>query len=876
MAQLLISFAVSYILTRLSQQDGPRLSNLASFSADYGATIPKIFGPENRASQTCVIWSTDIKETTHKHKPSTDYLFGLVGALLPSQKTFTYSVSFAALICDNEVLAVKRMWLNKRLMFDGVGTAGTYNPSGMAALRVYTGTFDQLPDPTIEAVKGVGNVPAYLGSTYVVIDTLQLADFGNGVPQTVEFEVEEAATATLARVVLSMAVDSGIDGNMVGTSGVEGPTIRGFIISSSTSVADAFQPLANAYAFDVADVCGSLRFVPRGRYPKSVITQEQLPGYGDAEDRPETIRFTRAPEIGLPQEVTVNFFDPARDYQPNSQSSRRSGGSSQSNIVVDSNLVLTPTEALKMADRVMWESWAARGTASTTTTDRRDDVTVSEVHAIQTATGLDTFRILRRSRGANGVIELDMAADRPLLYDSDLPGIPAVLPSVSTIDPEPINPPVFIEPPADLSGGTAQVWAGVSGGSGVLASGGSTGIADPNWPGVSVWVATADVAANYRAAGMIDTPAFMGVLTKPLDLTSGANPDVVNVLGVDLVESGGTLESVSSDDAAGGAINLVYVQSPLGGGEFMTFQNQVATQAHVYDCSILYRGLHGSEEVAHTEGENVVMVDDALYRFSLPADLVGIPLYFKFVQPNQALADVTAYLYTPTGGGFGTGAGGTPSAVQGVQATPGISQNLVTWEAAPAADNVTTYQVFRATGLAQPFASATLVTSVNATSYVDTNLAAGTGYTYFVKPVNAIGPAAAPGSGGDTTTNSDTAGPPFVNVTASEALAAGAIVSFWNSSGAKVRNANATDDTKQADGFVNEAVLSGATAKVRLPGQVNVGLSGLTVGAIYFLAAGAGTITNSAPSTGGNFLQEIGKAVDATHLVFNPKSGTLL
>lgn len=756
MAQLLVSFAVSYILTRLSQQDGPRLSNLNSFSADYGATIPKIFGPENRASQNSVIWATPIKETTHKHKPATDFLFGVVGALLPPQKTYTYSVSFAALVCDNPITAIKRMWINKRLMYDGVGTPGTYNPSGMAAMRIYGGSFTQLPDPTMEAVKGVGNVPAYLGSTYVVIDTLQLADFGNAVPSEVEFEVEEAATATLARVVLSMAVDSGIDHNTVGTSGVEGPTIRGLIISSSTNVADAFQPLASAYAFDVADVCGSLRFVPRGRYPKSVITQDQLPGYGDAEDRPETIRFTRAPEIGLPQEVTVNFFDPARDYQPNSQTSRRSGGSSQSNIVVDSNLVLTPTEALKMADRVMWEAWSARQTASTTTTDQRDDVTVSEVHAIQTATGIDTFRILRRSRGANGVIELDLAADRPLLYDSTTPGVPAPTPAVSTIDPEPINPPIFIEPPSDLAGNSAQVWAAISGGSGVLASGGSTGIADPNWPGVSVWVATTDSEANYRAAGRIDTPAFMGVLTKPLDLTSGAEPDLVGVLGVDLVESAGILESVSASDAAGGAINLAYVESPLGGGEFMTFQNQVATQPHVYDCTTLYRGLHGSEEVAHTEGENFALVDDALYRFSLPADLVGIPLFFKFVQPNQALADVTAYLYTPSGKGFGSGAGGTPAAIEGVNATPGINQNVVTWDAAPVSDNVSEYQVFRAPSLAQPFSAATQVATVSALTYTDTNLAAGTGYTYFVLPVNVIGPATAPGSGADTTTSTTT------------------------------------------------------------------------------------------------------------------------
>jgi hypothetical protein len=60
-------------------------------------------------------------------------------------------------------------------------------------------------------------------------------------------------------------------------------------------------------------------------------------------------------------------------------------------------------------------------------------------------------------------------------------------------------------------------------------------------------------------------------------------------------------------------------------------------------------------------------------------------------------------------------------------------------------------------------------------------------------------------------------------LTASEALTAGQIVSIWSSSGAKVRKANATDDTKQAHGFVLANVSSGATATVYLPGQVIAG-----------------------------------------------------
>ena len=51
---------------------------------------------------------------------------------------------------------------------------------------------DQLPDPKIEAVEGAGEVPAYRGTAYVVLEDLALGQFGNRVPQF-SFEVMRPA-----------------------------------------------------------------------------------------------------------------------------------------------------------------------------------------------------------------------------------------------------------------------------------------------------------------------------------------------------------------------------------------------------------------------------------------------------------------------------------------------------------------------------------------------------------------------------------------------------------------------------------------------------------------------------------------------------------
>lgn len=116
------------------------------------------------------------------------------------------------------------------------------------------------------------------------------------------------------------------------------------------------------------------------------------------------------------------------------------------------------------------------------------------------------------------------------------------------------------------------------------------------------------------------------------------------------------------------------------------------------------------------------------------------------------------------------------------------------------------------------------------------------------------------------------------SLTASESISAGQFVNIHASSGAKIRKANATDDTKPVDGFAPAAIANTASGTVQLPGGVVTGLSGLTPGARYYLDTTGGAITATSPSTegSGNLVQEVGVALSATTLSFNPKMGFTL
>lgn len=112
-------------------------------------------------------------------------------------------------------------------------------------------------------------------------------------------------------------------------------------------------------------------------------------------------------------------------------------------------------------------------------------------------------------------------------------------------------------------------------------------------------------------------------------------------------------------------------------------------------------------------------------------------------------------------------------------------------------------------------------------------------------------------------------GPDTKTVTASENLSAGDLVNLWNDSGTiKMRKADASAEGKEADGFVKDAVTSAAQGIIYFDGSIT-GLSGLTLGARYFVSAAApGGVTDTPPSSAGQVVQFAGKASSATELVF--------
>lgn len=153
---------------------GPRLSDATQQTAMDG--VPRPYGMGTFPCTGNLIWiDPTVKE--HKHKDD-----GKGSG--QEQITYTYTRSYAIGVCKGPISGYKLVKRNGKVVFDARTdaelTALGYTSEQIAVTRAaqakflqkctfYYGTADQTPDPTMVAVKGVGNVPGYSGTAYIVM-----------------------------------------------------------------------------------------------------------------------------------------------------------------------------------------------------------------------------------------------------------------------------------------------------------------------------------------------------------------------------------------------------------------------------------------------------------------------------------------------------------------------------------------------------------------------------------------------------------------------------------------------------------------------------------------------------------------------------------
>jgi hypothetical protein len=179
---------------------GPKLTDAQALTVQEGAFRAIVYG-------TAVVGGNILQcgpLVQHKHRDRT-------GKGGPVQETYTYTRTIAIGLGE-PVSGILRIWQDGKLVYDARDPAqwpdAASDINAMAAstgkfastFTFYSGSETQLPDPSLEALDeewggGVGNVPAYRGTSLVVFPDLDVTQGGGAVSQF-RFEVACCGSTT--------------------------------------------------------------------------------------------------------------------------------------------------------------------------------------------------------------------------------------------------------------------------------------------------------------------------------------------------------------------------------------------------------------------------------------------------------------------------------------------------------------------------------------------------------------------------------------------------------------------------------------------------------------------------------------------------------
>lgn len=147
---------------------GPKIDDGNVTSSTYGVMIPWVFGTlsinGNIVDAGPLITESERESHGGKGGPSQDSI------------TYTQFIDYDVAI-GRGVLGLLKIYVNETLIYDATPNADVERPEWLQ-FTFYEGSDSQQPDPTFEALRGVGNVPNYRGVAHVVFKRFKVSEFG--------------------------------------------------------------------------------------------------------------------------------------------------------------------------------------------------------------------------------------------------------------------------------------------------------------------------------------------------------------------------------------------------------------------------------------------------------------------------------------------------------------------------------------------------------------------------------------------------------------------------------------------------------------------------------------------------------------------------
>lgn len=566
-------------------KEGPRLKELDVQTSSYGTSIPAIFG-RMRVAGT-VIWSTDLIETRTSQSG---------GKGRPSTNIYSYSVNLAVALSSKSIKSIGRIWADGNLLR---GTAGDLKVE--TQFRFYDGLHDQVADPIMVSALGQGRCSAHRGLAYVVFENLQLADFGNRIPQ-LTFEIYERDGSVSISEIFSAASNGVVQGQSF-------ETLVGFALDGD-SIKAALSPLVDFCPITIAPAENGLALKDLSSERVPMIAEAISFGNGQ-----ETGAFQERIQRGaqLPGQLSCRYYEPTRDFQLGLQTSERPG-SGNAVLEVDFPAAIEAAAAKRFADLKLLDIQRARigiegyAHASSQIFAPGDLVTLperpGEFRIIETEF-YEGYQKLSGRRAARA-FDLETTLASPGIGNT----ADEVFPGITHIE--------LLDLPA-IGGGMSDNPAVV-----VAAAGGESG-----WRGAALYLRQ---GSHLTEIGVATVPATMGQLTKHLCRHNPQLVDNENTIEIQLLHDQASLPSGTGDPLSFDA-PIVSI-----GDELIRYGIATETGNNIWQIKSLLRGTFGTVKLVgdHASGETVVVIDKETL---LPVAVDHLPVGAHLIVEASGLGD---------------------------------------------------------------------------------------------------------------------------------------------------------------------------------------------------------------------------------------------
>lgn len=232
--------------------------------------------------------------------------------------------------------------------------------------------------------------------------------------QRVVWRALDAVEIPLDDAIIRLLARSGVDAADVDLTALDGKTISGMAIVPSATR----QPLEMMASVFMFEWCG-LKAVLRGGAPAATIAWAELGAAMDGDDPPEALPLKKRNDVEIPAYIHVKYINGENDYQDGLESSDRLATDSYSVQVVEVPIVLSPTQAKRLANMLAADLQASMITVGPVTIQRDwEKLEPCDVVLFTDKDGSQMRTRVSKLMSGNGLITLDGPFDDAGVIDA--------------------------------------------------------------------------------------------------------------------------------------------------------------------------------------------------------------------------------------------------------------------------------------------------------------------------------------------------------------------------------------------------------------------------------------------------------------------------